>query len=174
MQTCIASLISVLKKSSLTEEWIPALHCLSGILCLWVEFPCHCFHLIKFSAKCSQSGMGQWLEVEIDVTPRCLCSCQLCADQFKMHILGLDFCKCSTHFDNYLPKFELRGMLMNKMIAPTWTKECWWHNVWPDEHLWSSQRPRRKAEVPGKKLIGYKRLVHKSYAVIRENKSFFW
>lgn len=82
MQKCTAYLIPLLKKSSLSDKWILSLRSHSRMSSFCAEFPCHCFHLIKSSVKCSQSTMDQWLKVKIDVTPECICSCQLHGDQF--------------------------------------------------------------------------------------------
>lgn len=41
-----------------------------------------------------------------------------------MHIFGLGFHDCFTHVDSPIPNFELQGMLMKKMRAPTGTEEC--------------------------------------------------
>ena len=61
---------------------------------------------------------------------------------------------------------------MNKMIAPTWTKECWWHIMYNLMNIYDLMRTSVQLRLL-EMTIKRQRLVQQSYTVERKNKSSF-
>lgn len=127
MQTCMAYLISWLKKATLPEEWIPDHHSHNGISFLCTEF------LSLFSLYWILSVHNQLWTRSWKLKLMWLQDAYIFVSYMEINSTCIFLALISIYVPHTLTttfqSFNCKGCWWIKWIkiAPIWTKECWWH-----------------------------------------------